>query len=159
VRINFTLNGDRVSCDVDPRKKLSLILHDDFSMLSVRTSCKAGMCGMCTVIMEDEAFPSCLIPAFMVQEKSVLTFEGLKEMKEYNYIIKAFDFSDYYPCDYCFPSKSLIIYSLLLHNLHPDEDEIIDTMMSNICSCDVTAPLLRSIITASRLKRESSYGR
>lgn len=159
MRIVFTLNGERVSCDVNPRRKLALLLHDDFGMLSVKTSCKIGMCGSCTVLMEDEALPSCLVPAFGAQEKSVLTFEGLMEMAEYRDIMKAFKNNDYAPCEYCLPSKALTIYALLLHNPNPGEDEIIEAMRGNICSCDVSTPLINSVFMAARLKRESGYGR
>ncbi len=159
MRINFTLNGERVSCDVNPKRKLSLLLHDTFGVRSVKISCRTGMCGSCTVLMEDEAVPSCLIPAFGVQEKSVLTFEGLKELPDYTDIMKSFEHNKYFPCEYCLPSKALTIYALLLQNPHPREDEIIDAMRGNICSCDVSGPLINSVFMAARLKREGSYGR
>lgn len=158
MRINFTLNGERVSCDVNPKRKLAFLLREEFGILSVKTSCKTGMCGSCTVLMEDEAVPSCLIPAFGVQEKSVLTFEGLMELGEYGDIMKSFEHNRYYPCEYCLPSKALTIYALLLHDLHPGEDQIIDAMRGNICSCDVSSPLINSVYMAARLKREGSYG-
>ncbi len=111
------------------------------------------------VLMEDEAVPSCLVPAFGVQEKSVLTYEGLQELAEHKDIIQSFQHNSFFPCDYCLPSKALTIYALILHNPNPGEDEIIEAMRGNICSCDVSAPLINSVFMAARLKRESGYGR
>lgn len=159
MKITFTLNGDRVTADVNPLKKLSDLLHDDYGLDSVHTSCRSGRCGMCTVIMEDEAYPSCLIPAFAVQDKSVLTLEGLREMRDFEDLTKAFERTGYQPCEYCFPSKALLIYALLLENLHPGETEIMELMEASACTCNVVNPLVRSIQIAAAYRRDSSYGR
>ena len=158
MKITFNLNGNPVTCDVKINKRLSDFLHDQLGIRSVRASCYGGFCGSCTVLINNKAVSSCLIPAFSIQNKSILTLEGFENTKDYENIRAAFRKQHYTPCSHCFSAKVLSIHALLLQNYKPAEDEIVDVLRGIRCSCDVFVPLVKSVRIASLSKRRSMHG-
>ena len=157
MKVTFQLNGREIMVDVNSGKRLADLLHDDLKVKSVRASCYRGLCGNCTVIINDTAQLSCLIPAFTVHGKSILTLEGFEETSEYEEMMTIFGRHNYTPCSYCFPGKMLAIHALLLQNLNPSKGEILEALWGNRCSCDVYAPLIESVYTAAHLRRRGSH--
>lgn len=157
MKVTFMLNGKETKVDVKSGKRLADLLHDDLNVRSVRTACYRGLCGNCTVIINDTAQLSCLIPAFTVQGKSILTFEGFEKSDEYKELLSIFDRHNYQPCSYCFPGKLLAIHALLLQNIDPSKGEILEALWGNRCSCDVYAPLIESVYTAAHLRRRGYH--
>jgi carbon-monoxide dehydrogenase small subunit len=156
MKLYFYLNGQYISHDVEPRKRLVEFLHDDLNMLSLRKSCYRGYCGACTVLIDDIAHLSCIMPSAMVQGRRVVTFEGFKETDEYRHIQSALQAFTYSPCEYCYPSKVLSIHSLLVSSPRPGEKDIIDMLKSHACSCDLYRPLIKSVHMAGEIREEEN---
>src|SRR6202047_3059917 len=74
--INFTLNGQAVSADIEPHRNLVELLQR-FDLFGARESCGQGLCGCCTVLVDDKAVSGCLYFATWVDGKSVTTVESL----------------------------------------------------------------------------------
>ena len=74
--INFTLNGMKVSTEIEPHRNLVELLQR-FDLFGARESCGQGLCGCCTVLVDDKAVSGCLYFAIWVDGKSVSTVEHL----------------------------------------------------------------------------------
>ena len=74
--INFTLNGMEVSTEIEPHRNLVELLQR-FDLFGARESCGQGLCGCCTVLVDDKAVSGCLYFAPWVDGKSVTTVESL----------------------------------------------------------------------------------
>ncbi|MEG2118851.1 MAG: 2Fe-2S iron-sulfur cluster-binding protein, partial [Pseudoflavonifractor sp.] len=79
IKISFNLNGDDITVETAPNKRLLDLLREDLGMLSVKEGCGEGECGACTVIYNGEAVTSCLMLAGQVDGGSVITLEGLSK--------------------------------------------------------------------------------
>ncbi len=74
--INFTLNGEPVSTAIEPHRNLVELLQR-FDLFGARESCGQGLCGCCTVLVDDKAVSGCLYFALWVDGKIVTTVEHL----------------------------------------------------------------------------------
>ena len=70
MRIDFTLNGKKVSIDTRPERRLIDVLREDFGLVSVKNACYSGECGSCTILLDDQTVPSCQVPVFSVRAKA-----------------------------------------------------------------------------------------
>jgi isoquinoline 1-oxidoreductase alpha subunit len=75
--IQFNVNGAARSFDGDPDMPLLWYLRDDLRLTGTRFGCGAGLCGACTVHLEGQAVRSCQTPVRTLQNKHVVTIEGL----------------------------------------------------------------------------------
>ena len=75
--VTFFLNGKEVEKMVDVRASLTDMLRNDFSMTSVKKGCEVGECGACNVLIDGEAYNSCIYLAVWAEGKHIRTLEGL----------------------------------------------------------------------------------
>ena len=76
-KIEFILNGNKVSIQTEGNKRLLDLLREDFHLAGTKEGCSIGECGACTVIVNNKAVNSCLMFAGQVDGAEVLTIEGL----------------------------------------------------------------------------------
>jgi carbon-monoxide dehydrogenase small subunit len=76
VNISFHVNGENITLDIPPEKRLIDILREDLGLIETKSRCYAGECGFCAVLFNGEVQLSCLIPAFAIRNSYVLTIEG-----------------------------------------------------------------------------------
>ena len=67
----YNLNGKDVEQIVDVRASLTDMLRNDFRMTSVKKGCEVGECGACTVLINGEAFNSCIYLAVWANGKKI----------------------------------------------------------------------------------------
>ena len=60
--IEFILNGKPVSTDDDPTTPLLWVVRDTFKLKGSKFGCGAGLCGACTMHIDDEAMRTCMLP-------------------------------------------------------------------------------------------------
>ena len=77
--LSFTLNGKTVKVAIDPAILLVDLLRESFGLTGTKVGCREGECGACTVLVDGEAYNSCLMPALKVQGREVTTIEGLQK--------------------------------------------------------------------------------
>lgn len=151
--IEFELDGNPVSIDTNPMTLLVNALRDNFHIHSVHKGCNSGECGMCSVLIDNTVYLSCLVPVFSVRHKSVMTYEGFRKTKDHASLMKAFSDAEYYPCDYCLPVKLLSIHSLLETNLNPDTADILGSLSGSTCFCAGYDNLIRAVEIAANTRR------
>jgi len=149
MKIAFTLNSKNVTLETDGKRRLVDVIREDFGLTATKSGCLAGHCGGCLVILEDELIPACMIPVLLVQEKSVITIEGIALTRSYNTIIDGFTEAGYFPCSFCLSSKILTTYKLLESNPNPGERGIREAFAGNICRCTGTSTLIEGVLNAA----------
>jgi len=148
--ISFKLNEKSVSITTDGERNLLWVLRSDLGLTGTKYGCGKAMCGACTVIVDDRAMRSCVLPVRSIKGKNVLTIEGLEKNGKLHPIQEAFVKHDALQCGFCTSGMILNAYSLLLRNPEPTRDEIIQGMEDNLCRCGAHVRIIRAIESAAQ---------
>ncbi|MFH1884897.1 MAG: (2Fe-2S)-binding protein [Planctomycetota bacterium] len=149
-KISFKLNGKPTRLTVDSERMLLWVLRTDLGLTGTKYGCGKALCGACTVIIDDRAVRSCVVPIGSIKGKNVLTIEGLAKNGELHPIQEAFVKHDALQCGFCTPGMILNAYSLLLRNPQPTKEEIIQNMDYNLCRCGAHLRIIRAIESAAQ---------
>lgn len=149
-RIEFRLNGRPVRLEAEGDRRLLWVLRSDFALTGTKYGCGKGLCGACTVLINEQAHRSCQVPVRDVRGKEVITIEGLAKGEALHPLQKAFLEHDAFQCGFCTPGMILNAYSGLKENPDPSEAEIIKNMDGNLCRCGSHPRIVRAIQTAAR---------
>ena len=159
MKITFTLNGAEVIVSSAPGKRLLTVLKEDFHLPSLKGNCLQGRCGFCSVFVNDELVPSCLVPLFAVFKKDVVTLEGFRDREEYKDIEKGFLHTGVVPCPSCAAAKILTAHKLLRDDPNPHENTIRKAFSGINCRCTVPSALVEGVKAASNYRRLRNHGR
>ena len=149
-KVSFKLNGKPISLTVDSERMLLWVLRTDLGLTGTKYGCGVGLCGACTVIVDNRAVRSCRLPTKAVEGKEVLTIEGLAKNGKLHPIQEAFVKHDALQCGFCTPGMILNAYSLLLRNSRPSRAEIIEGMENNLCRCGAHTRIVDAIQSAAK---------
>jgi len=151
--IQFILNDKPVSIRVDGERMLLWVLRTDLGLVGARYGCGEGLCGSCTVLVDNEAVPSCQTPVGSIEGKEVRTIEGLAKNGKLHPLQRAFMKHDALQCGFCTPGMILKAFYLLLKNPRPTRAQIIAEMDENLCRCGAYAHISKAVKRAAELKR------
>ena len=154
--VNFVLNGERVSPDLDPSRRLIDILREDFYLTGAKEGCGEGECGSCTVLMDGLPVHSCLVLAGQLEGHEVLTVEGLAQNGELDLLQNAFVENNAVHCGFCTPGMIMSAKGLLMKNPDPSEAEIREALSGNICRCSDYRQIVMAVKDAAKRLREVS---
>ncbi len=147
--ISFTLNGNDVKFSVDGERPLLSVLRTEAGLTGTKYGCGRGLCGACTVIVENKAVRSCIYPVRLADGKKVVTIEGLAKDGKLHPIQEAFVKHDAFQCGYCTAGMIMNAYGLLMSNPRPSEQDIINSMEGNLCRCGAHVRIVEAVKTAA----------
>ena len=134
--VRFNLNGKDVERTVDVRASLTDMLRNDFRMTSVKKGCEVGECGACNVLIDGEAFNSCIYLAVWAEGKRVRTLEGLLGPNgELSDIQQAFVDEAAIQCGFCTPGFLLTAVEILDSGREYTDDELRKLLSGHLCRC------------------------
>ena len=133
--IELNINGDIHEVLVAPNNTLLEVLRDRLGLMGTKRGCDLGACGACTVLINGEAFLSCVMLAVDAGGKEIMTIEGLAEGGDLHPLQKAFVDKGGLQCGFCTPGMILTAKAILDEEEHPTEDVIKKKMAGNLCRC------------------------
>jgi carbon-monoxide dehydrogenase small subunit len=133
--ITVTLNGSTERLDVPSNMTLLQMLREKLAMTGTKNGCEAGECGACTVLVDGEPVNSCMMLAVEVDGGEVLTIEGLAPEGELSPLQQAFVDHNAVQCGFCTPGMLMSAHALLQRNSTPNEEEIKESLVGNLCRC------------------------
>jgi carbon-monoxide dehydrogenase small subunit len=144
--VRFNLNGKDVERIVDVRASLTDMLRNDYRMTSVKKGCEVGECGACTVIIDGEAFNSCIYLAVWAEGKKILTLEGLVGPNgELCDVQQAFVEEAAIQCGFCTPGFILTAWEILETGREYTDDELRKLLSGHLCRCTGYENILRAV--------------
>jgi aerobic-type carbon monoxide dehydrogenase small subunit (CoxS/CutS family) len=149
-RVQFTLNGEAVSLEVDRERPLLWVLRSDLGLTGTKWGCLEGLCGACTILVDGEAAHSCRSQVGDVEGKVVTTIEGLAEGERLHPLQQAFVEHDALQCGFCTPGMILGAQGLLSENPSPTRQQIVNAMDSHLCRCGAHTRILDAIESVAR---------
>ncbi len=148
--IKFKLNHKLMKLTVDGERSLLWVLRSDLALTGTKYGCGEGLCGACTVLINDKATRSCQVPAKEIKGKEIITIEGLVRNGKLHPLQKAFMDYDALQCGFCTPGMIMNAYGLLLDKHQPTEAEIIEGMNDNLCRCGAHVRIVQAIQSAAK---------
>jgi nicotinate dehydrogenase subunit A len=150
--INFMLNGQPRSVDVDPATPLLYVLRDNFELNGPRFGCGLAQCGACTVIIDGATVRSCTMRVSSAQGKSVTTLEGLGTVEKPHVLQKAFVEEQAAQCGFCMNGIVMTAKVLLDKTPNPTVPQIKTALADVLCRCGSHVRVIRAIQRAAREK-------
>lgn len=146
--INLNVNGKTQSVDVDPNTPVLWVLRDHLNLVGTKFGCGIAQCGACTIHVDGNAVRSCILPVSQIENKEVVTIEGLSEDGDHP-VQKAWLEHDVAQCGYCQTGQIMTASALLKSKPTPTDEEIEDSMNGNICRCTTYLRIKAAIKTAA----------
>jgi len=149
VSIDLKVNAEIYTVSVRPNETLLDVLRDKIGLTGTKKGCDTGQCGACTVLLDGNPVPSCLVLAVDVKGRDILTIEGVAENGRLHPIQEAFVNEGAVQCGYCTPGMILSAKALLDRNPNPSEQEIKEAISGNLCRCTGYVKIVQAISTAA----------
>jgi isoquinoline 1-oxidoreductase subunit alpha len=130
--ISFQVNGKRHRVDASPDTPLLWVLRDHLKLTGTKFGCGEGLCGACTVLINDTPQRSCGVSLGEVRDAQVTTIEGIPEQHPVKQSWLAEEASQ---CGYCQPGQVVSAVALLKQHPAPTDSQIDQAMAGNICRC------------------------
>lgn len=151
--IRFKLNNKETELVTDPNQLLLWVLRNRFGLTGTKYGCGIGFCGACTVLIDNEAVRSCMLPVSEVAGKSVVTIEGLAVDGKLHPVQQAFVDHDALQCGYCTSGMILTAVALLNKNDAPTRQDIVDGLEDNLCRCGAHTRIIDAVGEAARVMK------
>ena len=157
--VSFILNGEDVSANVRSIDRLSDILRDVFGLVGLRSDCRCGRCGRCFVFLDGRLVPSCIVPAFSVRGREIITIEGFAQTEEYRDIAEGFKAAGVETCGFCEAPKILALADLLERTSRPSPREILAQISAVPCRCTDPDAIVRAAQAVIERRAKRIYRR
>ena len=141
---DLQINGQVYTVEAAHEMPLLWVVRDLLGLTGTKFSCGAGLCGSCTVLIDDEPVRSCVTPIENVTGKSIITIEGLSPDGSHP-LQKAWLEEHVTQCGYCQPGQIMNAAALLKKNPNPSDEDINTAMGDVLCRCG-TYQRIRSAI-------------
>jgi len=133
--IGLRVNGEDVRLRVEARKTLVDFLRDDLGLTGSHVGCEHGVCGACTVLLDEEVVRGCLLLAVQCDGAEVETIEGLSDSGLIADLQDAFQRRNALQCGFCTPGMLIGAQELLSRGGVPTRDMIRQHISGNYCRC------------------------
>lgn len=144
--VKYNLNGKDVEQMVDVRASLTDMLRNDFRMTSVKKGCEVGECGACTVIINGEAYNSCIYLAVWANGKKIRTLESLMGPDgELSDIQQAFIDEAAIQCGFCTPGFIMSAWEILASGKEYTDAQLRKLLSGHLCRCTGYENIIRAV--------------
>lgn len=147
--INMTVNGKKVSADVEDRTLLSAYLRENLNLTGTHIGCDTSQCGACVVHVDGKAVKSCTMLAAQASGSEVTTIEGLANGGDLHPVQAAFKENHGLQCGFCTPGMIMSAVDLVKRHPNPSEETIRAELEGNICRCTGYHNIVKSVKAAS----------
>jgi nicotinate dehydrogenase subunit A len=143
--MNFKVNGQTHSVDIDPSTPLLYVLSDDLGLRGPKFGCGLGQCGCCTVLIKGRPVRSCVTPSSSVEGSDVTTLEGLGTVEKPHPIQKAFVDEQAMQCGFCLSGVILTAKAALDANPKATDAELRQALSNVLCRCGTHTRMLKAV--------------
>ena len=158
MEITVHVNGHPHQRAVEPRLLLSDFLRHDLGLTGTHVGCEHGVCGACTILLNDQPARACLTLAVQANGAQVTTVEGLADADgPLHPLQQAFWDSHGLQCGFCTPGFLMSTRALLSRTPHPTDDDLRAALSGNLCRCTGYQNILKAVrLAAERLAPRST---
>lgn len=150
VNLQLNVNGEALTFTIFPNRTLLEVLREEAGLTGAKEGCGEGVCGHCTVLLDDQPVRACLTLAVEADGHDVTTVEGLAAGETLDPLQEAFIEHGSVQCGFCTPGMLMSAKGLLLEDPQPDEQKIRHALSGNICRCTGYAKIVEAVADAAK---------
>ena len=148
--VQLNINGDIHEVLVSSNQTLLEVLRDKLGLVGTKRGCDLGACGACTVLIDGEAYLSCMTLAMDAVGKEITTIEGLSQGGDLHPLQRAFVEKGAIQCGFCGPGMILTAKALLDEEKRPTEQIIKKKMAGNLCRCTGYKKIVEAVSSVAK---------
>jgi carbon-monoxide dehydrogenase small subunit len=149
IDITLNINGRDYPISVEPRRTLVDAIREDCGQTGTHIGCEHGICGTCTVILDDEAVRACLMFAVQADGRKIRTVEGLADGDKLHPLQQAFITHHGLQCGFCTPGFLMLAANTLEQRPDIGDEELLDVLASNLCRCTGYQNIIKAVRAAA----------
>ena len=147
--ITLSINDKSYTVTVEPRRTLVDVIRDDCGQTGTHIGCEHGVCGACTVLLDDEPVRACLIFAVQAEHRKIRTVEGLQCGERLHPMQEAFTRHHALQCGFCTPGFLMLAVGALEKWPDLSDKQMIDILSSNLCRCTGYENIIKAVRAAA----------
>ena len=134
----------------DLDKQLLTYLREDLDLTGTKNGCGIGVCGTCTILIDNEPCRACKLKVSDIADKEVLTIEGMAAADgTLHPLQQAFLDHGATQCGFCTPGMVLTAHAFLLKNANPTRIQARQAIKGNLCRCTGYQQIIDAIMAAA----------
>ena len=151
--ISVEVNGIVRRTQVPARLSLVDWLRDELRLTGTHVGCEHGICGACSIMLDDDPVRACLMFAVQADGHRITTVEGLTNADGTLSVLQdSFCQMHGLQCGYCTPGMLIAAQGLLDAVAHPSEAQIREAIGGNLCRCTGYQQIVAAVqLAAERL--------
>lgn len=153
--LTLTVNGTEQEVVVEPRRTLADVLRHDLRLTGTHVGCEHGVCGACTVLVDDAPVRACLVFAVQAEGAEVRTVESLDENGALSDLQQAFTDHHGLQCGFCTPGFLMLAEGVLDETPDASREEIREALSANLCRCTGYQTIVDAVHATACVRREA----
>ena len=143
--IQIEINGELVSTSVEPRCSLADLIRDEAGLTGTHLGCEHGVCGSCTVLLDDEPVRACITLALTAEGRKVRTIEGFADDESMQLLRESFVEAHGLQCGFCTSGMLITCRDIMRRVPDASSTELRQQLSGNICRCTGYAGIVEAL--------------
>jgi aerobic carbon-monoxide dehydrogenase small subunit len=135
VEVTLSINGRDYPLRLEPRRTLLDAIREECGLTGTHMGCEHGVCGACTVLLDEQPIRACLMFAVQAEGAAIRTIEGLAAGDALNPVQRGFIAHHGVQCGFCTPGFLMLATGVLARDPDISDDELREVLSSNLCRC------------------------
>ena len=155
-KIAVTVNGKPHTATIETRMTLVDFLRHELKLTGTHVGCEHGVCGACTVLVNNISARACLMLAVQCDGLEVTTVESLATDGKLNTLQQAFQDNHGLQCGFCTPGMLMTLTEFLRDKPDPSDAEVREALSGNLCRCTGYQGIVDAALDAAKKMREGA---
>jgi aerobic carbon-monoxide dehydrogenase small subunit len=150
--IQVTVNDRPVLIDVPARTSLADLLREHLGLTGTHLACEHGVCGACTILLDDKPVRSCIVLAAACEDRHVRTIEGFERDAIMSALREAFKREHGLQCGFCTPGMLIMGRDIALRLHGSDGPRIRRELSGNLCRCTGYVGIVKAVQSVASMR-------
>jgi carbon-monoxide dehydrogenase small subunit len=137
---------------------LADFLRQELGLTGTHLGCEHGVCGACSVMVDERVVRGCLMLAVQADGCEVTSVEGLALKDELNPLQEAFREFHALQCGFCTPGMLMTLMEILRDHPNPTEELLREELSGNLCRCTGYSGIIKAALKAASLLSDARDG-
>jgi carbon-monoxide dehydrogenase small subunit len=148
-QIALTVNGKRINTMVEARTHLGDFLREQLRLTGTHLGCEHGVCGACTVLLNDKPVRSCITLAVACDGGDIRTIESFAKDDLMNRLRESFSREHGLQCGFCTPGMLITARDICIRKPGASEERVRIELSGNLCRCTGYVGIVNAVKTVA----------